>query len=188
MSSQITHLAVAKRFVEKHPNLIKDVKRFYDGSVVPDLEPNKALSHYGVRTEKHDMIKYNREKVNPAKFLATHDLSDDFNKGWYLHLYVDYEYYNHFLAQYYQRATSGEQASIDMYEVSRRDDKYLSEKYGVSYYDTNFGAELQKINDEWDAECIVKRCRPNYGFNLPYDFATLDQFIEQMAETEIQQK
>ncbi len=187
MSSQITHLAVAKRYLEKHPYAIKNVQAFLDGNVAPDLAPNKAVSHCGKRTERGSMIKYNLEKVSPLNFLEIHDMTDDFNKGQYLHLYVDYECYNHFLFGYYQRATSSEQASVDMYEVSRRDDKYLRQKYGVDYFDTSLGKELQKINDEWDAEYVIKRQRPTYRFELPYDFQSLEQFIEQMSDVEIPQ-
>ena len=188
MPSQMTHLAIAKRYLAKHPQVIQDVQTFLDGNVLPDLNPNKAASHCGSRTEKHDIIKRNAEKVNPAKFAATHDMRDDLNKGQYLHLYVDNQYYNVFLLDYYQRAgTVWEQTSTDMYETTRRDDKYLQEKYGVGYADTTLGHELKVINDVWDSENAVKRRQPGYKFEIPYDLATLDEFIEQMSDIEIPQ-
>ncbi|MBO4726038.1 MAG: hypothetical protein J5598_00365 [Clostridia bacterium] len=84
MPSQMTHLAIAKRYLEKHPQIIKDVQRFLDGNVLPDLNPDKAVSHCGDRSEKYDILKHNRKKVNPIKFMATHDMRDDLNKGQYL--------------------------------------------------------------------------------------------------------
>lgn len=189
MPSQITHLAIAKRFMEKHPHVIKDVRRFFDGSVVADLDSDKAKSHYGIRTEKHDVLKYNREKVNPDKFLASNNLKDDFNKGQYLHLYVDYKCYNEFLlAHFSQQNKSNEQINLDIYEATRRDDQYLSQKYGVGYDDTSFAKELRTLNDKWDVETAEKRSRPDYKFNMPYDLKELDSFIEKMSDLELSGK
>lgn len=187
MPSQITHLAVAKRFIEKHPHVIKDMQRFFDGSVVPDLDPDKGKSHCGIRTEKHDILKYNREKVNPEKFLATHNLSDDFDKGQYLHLYVDYKCYNEFLLDYFQQDKPSKQINIDIYEASRRDDEYLSQKYGVTYADTNYARELEVLNATWDNEAAEKRREPGYCFDMPYDLDALENFIEKMSDTELPQ-
>ena len=186
MPSQMTHLAVAKRFLDKHPDLIKDVKRFLDGNVLPDLDPDKEASHCGIRTEMYDLVKRNIEKVNPIKFVATHDMRDDLNKGQYLHLYVDDKYYNEFLLEYYKN-TNGKQTSIDMYETTRRDDAYLQQKHCISYYDTTLGHELQMINDIWDIEHYKKRRRSDYHFTFPYDFTELDEFIEKMSDAIIPQ-
>ena len=183
MPSQMTHLAIAKRFLEKHPNVIKDVQRFLDGNVLPDLHSDKAVSHYGSRTERHDIIKYNREKVNPDKFLINRDMQDDLNKGVFLHLYVDYQYYNDFVAEYFKNIGSNrQQVAIDMYEVSRRDDAYLGEKYGVAYTDTTYGSELKCINDIWDQEHAERRRQKKYNFDYPYDFKAVDGFIEKMSD------
>lgn len=189
MPSQIIHLAIAKRYLTKHPQAIRDVQAFLDGSVLPDLASDKAVSHCGVRTEKHDIVKRNAQKVSPTKFAATHDLSDDLNKGQYLHLYTDYQYYNVFLLDYFkQMRTSFKQISIDIYETSRRDDAYLRQKYGVEYTDTTIGQELQTLNDIWDQKMGEFRQRPDYHFSMPYsDTDALDVFIEQMADTEIPQ-
>ena len=186
MPSQMTHLAIAKRYLEKHSQLIQDVQRFLDGNVLPDLDPDKEASHCGCRTEVHDLIKRNREKVNPIKFVATHDMRDDLNKGQYLHLYVDDKYYNDFLLEYYKN-TNGKQTSTDLYETTRRDDAYLRRKYGVSYRDTTVGRELQMINDAWDVENYKKRRQPDYRFDYPYDFADLDEFVEKMSDVMIPQ-
>ena len=134
----------------------------------------------------YDLVKRNREKVNPIKFVATHDMRDDLNKGQYLHLYVDDKYYNDLLLEYYKN-TEGNQTSTDMYETTRRDDAYLQQKYGVAYNDTTLGRELQLINDLWDVEHYKKRRRPDYRFSFPYDFAELDKFIEKMSDTMIPQ-
>lgn len=188
MPSQMTHLAIAKRYLEKHPQAIRDVQAFLDGNVLPDLNPNKEISHCGVRAEKHDIVKRNQEKVSPVKFAATHDMSDDLNRGQYLHLCVDYQYYNVFLLDYFkQNHTAWEQTSIDMYETTRRDDAYLQKKYGVGYTDTTLARELQEINDIWDGEMVKVRQRAGYHFVFPYEFGQLDEFIEQITAIDIPQ-
>ena len=185
MPSQITHLVVAKKYLEKHAQEIKDVQKFLDGNVVPDLVNDKTISHCGVRTEKRDVLKYNREKVNPEKFAATHNMNDDFNKGQYLHLYVDYQFYNVFLLEYHRREIDKEQRGTDLYETSRRDDLYLQQKYCVSYDDTSVASELYQINAAWDEENAEKRRQPEYKFTFPYDFMALEQFIEQVSNVVI---
>ncbi len=185
MPSQITHLAIAKKYLEKHARLIKDVQRFLDGNVLPDLTTNKAISHYGTRTEARSILKYNREKVNANKFLREHDMSDDLNKGQYLHLIVDEKYYNEFLLNYFQKCVDSKQAQIDMYEVSRRDDVYIRERYGVGYSDSSFGDELKRINHAWDEEYLGKRRQIGYKFVFPYKVGKIDKFIEEMANIDI---
>ena len=185
MPSQITHLAVAKKYLEKHPGQIKNLQQFLDGNVVPDLATNKAESHCGIRVETHDILKWNREKVNPNKFIETHDMSNDFNKGQYLHLYVDYCYYNDFLLWYFKKQQNGNQINADMYETTRRDEVYLQNKYGVNYGNTTLVRELELLNAGWDEEYVVKRQQIGYKFFIPYDFGALDNFIEKMASIEI---
>ncbi len=114
MPSQIIHLAIAKKFLQKHPRVIKNVCDFFDGNVIPDLAKDKAHSHCGVRTEKFDMVKRNAEKVSPIKFATTHDMCDDLNKGQYLHLYVDDKYYNDFLLRYFQEHLDRNSLGTDM--------------------------------------------------------------------------
>ena len=186
MPSQITHLAVAKRYLEKHPQLVEDRQAFLDGNVLPDLADNKAESHCGVRTEKKSLVKRNAEKINLVKFIATHNLSDALNQGLYLHLYVDYYFYNDFLLDYFKKSTF-KQSAIDMYETSRRDDAYLKEKYGVDYEYAPLAKELQEINNQWDLEYVEKRQQAGYFFVFPYDFNALDAFIEKMSDIIIPQ-
>ena len=187
MPSQITHLVIAKKYLAKNqglPSAIRDVKRFLDGTVLPDLDKNKSRSHYGVRTERTDMLKRNAEKVNPQKFLQTHDLSDDLDKGQYLHLYVDYQYYNVFLHDYYATSVGMDEDSNNMYQTTRRDDQYLIDRYHVAYDDTAYGAELREINAKWDRE-IAQRYGKNCPGRIPYSLPELESFIEAMASVKL---
>jgi len=184
MPSQIIHLAIAKKYIEKHPLQVKDEQAFIDGNVLPDLSADKAISHCGLRGEMYDLVKRNREKVNPRAFLESHDMSDSLNQGQYLHLYVDYQYYNVLLLNYFKRV-SVDQSSIDMYETTRRDDAYLSDKYGVSYGDSTMSEQLQRINEEWDQEQAKMRLELGYKYNYVYTLEVLDQFIDEMSSISI---
>lgn len=187
MPSQITHLAVARKFLAKNqglPTAIRDVQRFLDGNVLPDLDKDKQRSHYGVRTERTDLVKRNLEKVNPQKFLQTHDLSDDLHKGQYLHLYVDYQYYNVFLRDYYATHVCMDEDSNNMYQTTRRDDRYLIDQYHVAYDDTSYGDELREINLAWDRD-HEQRYGANCPCKIPYDLPQLEAFIEEMASIKL---
>ena len=187
MPSQIIHLAIAKKYMQKHPGVIKDEQAFIDGNILPDLNPDKAVSHCGIRREMHDLVKRNQEKVNPQKFAETHDMSLELNQGQYLHLFVDYQYYNVMLVDYF-REISIPQSSIDMYEVTRRDDKYLCNKYGVAYTDSTYHRELQNINDRWDCERAKERLSAGYHFNCVYSLEELERFIDEMSNVVIPSK
>lgn len=182
MPSQITHLAVARCYIARHrglPSAIKDEKRFLNGNVWPDLDPDKERSHCGVRTEKHDLVKRNLEKVNPEKFRQTHDLRDEFNQGQYLHLWVDCNYYNVLLRSYFA-AVDKMQSSKDIYETTQRDNRYLQQKYQVSCQDTAYAQELAALNAAWDRE-HHQRFGYDYAYSFPYSLAELDEFIAEMA-------
>ena len=140
-----------------------------------------------MRKEKHDIVKRNAEKVNPDKFAATHDMSNDLNKGQFLHLYVDDKYYNVFLLDYFKNIKR-KQISIDMYETTRRDDDYLRAKYGVEYTNTSYASQLRANMDEWIQEKAIERARPDYRFTIPYALNDLDMFIEEMSDVKIPEK
>lgn len=183
MPSQITHLAIAKRYLQLHPGQIKNVRRFIDGSVLPDLAADKAAAHCGVRTEFNDVVKRNREKVNPERYRATHDMNDDFHKGWYLHLLTDDQFYNVFLRSYFT-GVSMNQSSIDLFECTQRDNAYLIAKYGVGYADSTEVKALIDINLAYGQE-HHRRFGYGYQFTLPYTLAELDAFVEQMAAVQV---
>lgn len=183
MPSQITHLAIAKRYLQLHPKQIKDVQRFIDGSVLPDLAADKAAAHCGVRTEFNDVVKRNREKVNPELYRTTHDMNDDFHKGWYLHLLTDDQFYNVLLRSYFA-GVSMNQSSIDLFESTQRDNPYLMDKYGVGYADATDTKALIDINLAYEQD-HHRRFGYGYQYTLPYTLAELDAFIEQMAAVQV---
>ena len=111
MPGYVIHLAVANRYIEKHPEEIKDHNKFIEGVLSPDGVTDKSITHYGPKSSK----------VNLKLFLDDNKIDDDFNKGYFLHLVTDYLFYNRFLDYF----------SKDIYNDYDILNKTLEEKYNV---------------------------------------------------------
>ena len=96
MAGFTIHLAIGKRYIEKHKEEIKNTEEFLKGIIAPDMneqmidiEQNKSKSHYG---------KWGNYCTNTdiCKFLQdTHvDINQDYWKGYFLHLLTDHYFYN----------------------------------------------------------------------------------------------
>lgn len=116
MPGYVIHLAVAKQYIKKHKNQIKDEEEFYKGVVYPDSVSDKSLTHYGEKSTKVILKKFFEEK----------DLKTDFNKGYFVHLITDYLFYNKFLDFFskdiYNDYDITNKPLIDKYQVNITDD------------------------------------------------------------------
>ena len=96
MPGFVIHIAIAKQYIKKHKNEIKDEKEFIKGIIKPDLNEeftevikNKSTTHYGawgnyeITTNIDQFLK--DEKV---------DIKNDYWKGYLLHLLSDHYFYN----------------------------------------------------------------------------------------------
>lgn len=111
MPGYVIQLSVANRYIEKHPEEIKDHNKFIEGVISPDGVTDKSITHYGPKSSK----------VNLKLFLESNEINDDFNKGYFLHLVTDYLFYNRFLDYF----------SKDIYNDYDILNKTLEEKYNV---------------------------------------------------------
>lgn len=73
MPGYVIHLSVANRYIEKHPEEIKDHNKFIEGVISPDGVTDKSITHYGPKSSK----------VNLKLFLESNEINDDFNKGYF---------------------------------------------------------------------------------------------------------
>lgn len=87
MAGYVIHLAVGEEFIRNYPNEIKNYNEFIEGIIFPDGVTDKSQTHYGPKSSK----------VNLKNFFEDRDITDDFNKGYFLHLVTDYLFYNRFL-------------------------------------------------------------------------------------------
>ena len=97
MPGFVIHIAVAKIYLEKHPNEIKKKEEFIKGILAPDLiailnkERDKSNTHYG-KMDKNFM------KINLKAFLEDPkvNMSEDYWKGYFIHLQTDDQFYLHY--------------------------------------------------------------------------------------------
>ena len=94
MPGYVIHLAVGRVYSQN--NNIKDINRFMDGIIAPDLADDKAKSHYGPFSSKPDL----------DRFIKENGLNDSYLEGYFLHLVTDYLFYNRFLRRWGQEIYS----------------------------------------------------------------------------------
>lgn len=86
MASIAMHLAIAKLYLENHPE--ENVEEFIKGSIEPDLVPynEKGRTHYGLHAAWS----------NPAKYLQENgrSIENSRKRGYFLHLVTDYWFYH----------------------------------------------------------------------------------------------
>ncbi len=87
MPGYTIHMAVAKEYMKKHPGKIKNPEAFLQGVILPDMIQPKTGSHYGIDSSHPGLWPY----------LDTHDMSDEQNLGYFLHLLTDYYFYQKYL-------------------------------------------------------------------------------------------
>ena len=185
MADVLTHLAVAKRYLEKNGG-IKNARDFYDGNILPDMCElgEDEASHYGKRDEFDDLVKRAREKVGINKFLEMNVIDNDIMRGKLLHLYTDYEYYTTLIPQDYLRNVNHKTLLKDLNYAKGFFDKHLAGKYGVGTSLVSFKDTLDKKLEIWG-----KRKSDLIGTNaqdrkLLYDANELDAFIERVSSVD----
>lgn len=96
MLTLIIHLAVAKKYLENHPE--EDIKSFISGSIAPDFGYDKISNHYGTYLDNYKNInEYIESNVNLNEYLKINRLDNSYNRGYFLHLLGDYIFYNNYL-------------------------------------------------------------------------------------------
>ena len=87
MASFLMHLAIAKLYLQKHPE--ENEEEFIKGSLAPDLTDDKSVSHYGSSSAW----------ANPAKYLLENNKSieNSYKRGYFLHLATDYIFYHYLI-------------------------------------------------------------------------------------------
>lgn len=85
MAGYVIHLAVAKEYIRNFK--VKDEEEFLRGTLAPDLlaTDTKQITHYSKTTSS---------EVNLNKFIDSNTLHTSYIQGYFLHLIVDYLFYN----------------------------------------------------------------------------------------------
>lgn len=118
MAGYVIHLAVAKEYLRNFR--IKDEKEFLRGTIAPDLlsHGDKKATHYSEN---------GGSGVNLKEFLKHNSISTAYMQGYFLHLVVDYLFYN----QYFQN-TINQTKQYNDYDILNKE---LIEKYKIDIPD-----------------------------------------------------
>lgn len=151
MPGFIIHLAITNRFLEKHKNEIKDKNKFSEGSLAPDLicldnkEISKDITHYG----RWGGWSKGSNQINLNKFLEDKkvDLSDDYWKGYFIHLLTDFYFARKYFIEEIRNAIKNSNTFyndyyyinntlINNYHIKKIDkiEKYLECREGIPKY------------------------------------------------------
>lgn len=134
MACATIHLAIAKKYLEKHDKINKD--DFFAGTLYPDAYLDNDATHYTDKGRKSDNVSHVRGKVNLYAFLKEHDDLNDFELGWFLHLVTDYLFFEECFTEEYLNSRTYEKFCRELYHAYYCINGYLEEKYNLdkSYY------------------------------------------------------
>lgn len=173
MPGIVVHLAIANKYLENNNTKTINQEEFIKGSIAPDLnqtfdrtlsQEEKDLTHYNDGEKLQALVSakrfFNDKKVN---------LSEDYWKGYFLHLFADYYFYNDVFAETYKKVI---EANSSLYEDWDAINKTLIPKYNVKHVN-NYLDRYMNIND-----------------SEPKNFTTEEiiDFIEKVAQINIQEE
>ncbi len=102
------HLAVAKKYLEKHNDENKE--EFIAGTIAPDINyPNinkyingvsddKNSHHFGLNYKTDNIIEYMKKKVDFNLFFNQNDINTSFLRAYFLHLLCDYYFFGEYIS------------------------------------------------------------------------------------------
>lgn len=182
MACATIHLAIAKKYLEKHKNINWD--DFIAGTLYPDVDSDNDATHYTDKIRGKDNVSHVRGKVNLYAFLKEHESLDDFELGWFLHLVTDYLFFEECFTNDYLLGISYEEFCKELYHAYYCVNLYLEEKYNLNreyYYKAYPDAYYSGIPYE---ECILPRKTVD-NFIERVDKIDLNAYIEKIKENKI---
>ena len=178
MANFTVHLAIAQEWARLHNKFYSD--DFMYGAVAPDLLAKinnlQGNFHYGIATKDMPIELQYKNKVDLHKYVMQNDINSDYDLGYFLHLVVDYYFFNVFLDldKIAKLPFNFKQALYENYDATL---PYVNSKYNVKY-DCSY-KELEYVKDRY-ANFVGGNFRC-----LLYDNAKLSQFIEDMAHIDL---
>lgn len=103
------HLAVAKKYLEKHPE--ENKADFVLGSIAADFKKedididnyinlvtdDKNARHFGQTNQVDNIIDYMKKKVDLGLFLKNNEINNSFMRAYFLHLLCDYYFFGDYI-------------------------------------------------------------------------------------------
>ena len=174
------HLAVAKKYLEKHPNENKD--DFILGTITPDIDyptidkyingvsSDKNSHHFGYNYETTDLIQYMKKKVDFGLFFEQNDINTTFLRAYFLHLLCDY----YFFGEYITDDRINDLSFIDAVKIGFNDYNIITPKL-IRKYDLIIPDEIKDIISN-----------PGIGDIKLLNESTVDRFIDDMANLDLE--
>lgn len=172
MPGYTIHIAIAKKYIEKHENEIEDEEQFIKGVIAPDMNQNldgpaenKSVTHYG-KWGKYEVETHIDEFLKDSKV----DMNNDYWKGYFLHLLADHYFYNYdryFKKEHQEVIKNNERFYYDFDCLN----KTLIKKYQITIFDN-----IKKFMNMYDE-------KPKYLTE-----EKVIEFIEEISDMDIQQK
>lgn len=180
MPSLQIHLAIAKRYMEKHE--VADKEAFIEGSVAPDFVRPKEKSHYTREVPSNNLLEDLKNKVDLERYLKENVVKTDYDRGIFLHLLTDKIFFTEFFEEEVIKNYEYQEFSKDLYTSYNQTNRYLEGKYPIILKE-----ELkEKIEREIEAAKKKQNVSANEGNNiLPLD--NLDAFIERMSDVNLEE-
>lgn len=158
MPSLVMYLAIAKKYMEKHPE--ENEEEFIEGILAPDRKRN-------VRAERHKLHYGSSHNPNLNEFYKKNGLGSSYNRGYFLNLLTDYLFYNKYLQEY----------SADIFYDFKRMNKRIEDKYEV-----HVPEELENRVKYKDGELKVVDEDEVYKFIDSVGQLDLEKYKEQVSE------
>lgn len=133
MASSVIHLAVTKQYLKNNKTL--NYRNVIAGTLYPDAVEDNDKSHYTDLNRGNDNVSHIRGKVNLYEFLKEHEVLNEFELGWFLHLVTDYLFFEECFTTEYLLQNSYQDFCKDLYFAYDCLTNYLEEKYNITKSD-----------------------------------------------------
>ncbi len=178
MASPAMHLAIAKKYIERHNNL--NYKEFIKGTLYPDAETNNIKLHYPKSSIMGEFAIGVYDKVNLYAFLTDYPKLNDFELGYFLHLVTDYLFFHECFTRDYLMNTKCEQFCKELYHAYDCLDSYLFAKYHITKEDYKAYPSEYYPGIPYE-ECLLSKDFVD-NFIKRVSYIDLDKFINKIRE------
>ena len=175
------HLAVAKKYLEKHS---EDNEEFILGTVAPDIEmenlneyidgefTDKNSRHFGENFKTDNVIDYMRRKVSFKKFFEENDLNTSFIRAYFLHLLCDYYFFGDYVTNEKLEGIS----FMDVVKIGYNDYNLITPKL-IKEYNLTIPEQIKDMVSG-----------VGVGEIKLLDESIIDSFIEDMSNIDLEEK
>ena len=178
MPSFQIHLAVAKRYIEKHK--IVNEESFIEGNIAPDFVRPKEKSHYTIETTSGDLLEKMKNKVDLERYLRENEIKTDYDKGIFLHLLTDKIFFSDFFDREVIQKINHQEFNENLYISYEEINFYLKQKYPIIISKSL----MERMKQDIEKSKIEKQLSLKEGKQI-ISLEKLDAFIERTSDIDL---